>query len=330
MPGVGNIIKCEGLFGAALHPLRRGTSLSTEEAISLVTCLRDFAKRWFDNCKFSKDGAGMGCALPACYGRSVCTRCRAELLLIKEGERRRLTFFCPSCQIMASMALEPEPSRHRQQLPIGLTSCACGQMPSVQLFRRPGKNFGRLHAVCSKRRHVQQPGCAGQHRDLVEMCSATVPTWSGSNIEKSAYITIYPYSNCLCPGVSCLQQESTSPCTLVCSGQKLHPHGCNFLWLDQGPQSPLKALPHCSCGQACVLRRVWLRPYQVNSADLEPVAELDPEGPRGRWRRPSAPKAEATGGSKQRRRLVQPKLGSLEVSTATVPCCRSYIDEHKK
>ena len=138
----------------------------------------------------------------------------------------------------------------------------------------------------------------------------------------------------------------------VCSGQKLHPHGCNFLqWLDQGPQSPLKALPHCSCGQACVLRRVmsirqngrlvarcaakrcaarvWLRPYQVNGADLEPVAQVDPEGPRGRWRRPSAPKAEATGGSKQRRRLVQPKLGSLEVSTATVPC-RSYIDEHKK
>lgn len=162
---MGNIIKCEGLFAATLHPLRRGTSLTNEEAISLVTCLRDFAKRWFDNCRFSKDGAGMGCALPACYGRSVCTRCKAELLLIKEGERRRLTFFCPSCQPSSTVS---EPSRHRQQLSIGLPSCSCGQLPSVQLFRRPGKNFGRLHAICPKRRHVQQPGCAGQHRGLVE------------------------------------------------------------------------------------------------------------------------------------------------------------------
>ena len=63
-------------FGASLHPLRCGTSLSSEEAIHLVTCLRDFAKRWFDNCRLSKDGAGMGCAVPACYGRSVCTRCK--------------------------------------------------------------------------------------------------------------------------------------------------------------------------------------------------------------------------------------------------------------
>ena len=162
---MGNIIKCEGLFGAALHPLRRGSSLTNEEAVALVTCLRDFAKRWFDNCRFSKDGAGMGCALPACYGRSVCTRCKAEVLLIKEGERRRLTFFCPSCQPTSTA---DEASQHRQQLPVGLPSCSCGRLPSVQLFRRPGKNFGRLHAICPKRRHVQQPGCAGQHRCLAE------------------------------------------------------------------------------------------------------------------------------------------------------------------
>ena len=162
LPGVGNIIKCEGLFGAALDPLRRGTSLTTQEATSLIGCLRDFAMRWFENCRSSKDGAGMGCALPACYGRSVCTRCEASLLLIKEGERRRLTFVCPSCQMDAAL----KPARHLRELPIALRSCSCGHRPSVQLWRRPGKNFGRLHAVCCKRRHVQQPGCAGQHRAL--------------------------------------------------------------------------------------------------------------------------------------------------------------------
>lgn len=185
---MGNIIKCEGLFAAALHPLRRGTSLTNEEAVSLVTCLRDFAKRWFDNCRFSKDGAGMGCALPACYGRSVCTRCKAELLLIKEGERRRLTFFCPSCQPSSTVS---EPSRHRQQLPIGLPGCSCGQLPSVQLFRRPGKNFGRLHAICPKRRHVQQPGCAGQHRHLVEVLERRSNSVEKGKAGKREFLAVY-------------------------------------------------------------------------------------------------------------------------------------------
>ena len=85
------------------------------------------------------------------------------------------------------------------------------------------------------------------------------------------------------------------------------------------------------CAAKRCAARIWLRPYQVNSTELEPVAEADPEGPRGRWRRSETPKAEATGGSKQRSgRLVQPKVGSLEVSTATAPCWRLYIDEHSK
>ena len=85
------------------------------------------------------------------------------------------------------------------------------------------------------------------------------------------------------------------------------------------------------CAAKRCAARVWLRPYQMSSAELEPVAEPDPEGPRGRWRRPSEAQAEAPGGSKQRVRghLVQPKVGSLEVSTATVPCWRSYLDEQK-
>ena len=112
----------------------------------------------------------------------------------------------------------------------------------------------------------------------------------------------------------------------VCRGQKLHPHGCNFLqWLDQGPCSLLKALPSCSCEQACVLRRVmsirnngsifarcaskrcafrvWLGPYQIppreNNHPSEELDELEipmdgnqteVEMPHvGRWRRSMQP-----------------------------------------
>lgn len=109
----------------------------------------------------------MGCALPLCYGRSSCTECSQPIALMKEGTRKRLTFFCGSCQPAdESIAefLKRKCQNHRLVLPVNLTPCKCGVTPALQLFRRPGKHFGRLHAVCWKRQHANQPGCAGQHR----------------------------------------------------------------------------------------------------------------------------------------------------------------------
>ena len=163
--------------------------MSSEEAGRLLGSLRDFARRWFENCRSSRDGAGMGCALPACYGRSVCTLCGAEVLLIKEGERHRLTFFCPSCQNADGLELGSAP--HRQRLSLGLGSCTCGQQPSVQLMRRPGKNFGRLHAICSRRKHAQQPGCAGQHRNKLHPQVGSSVSQQSKNIRKNHHRTVF-------------------------------------------------------------------------------------------------------------------------------------------
>lgn len=170
LPGVGNIIKNEGLFRARLHPLRQGCSLGKEETCRLLAELCAFSKSWFDNCRQSLDGAHMGCSLPLCYGRSICTECTRPIALIKEGTRKRLTFFCSSCQPADSSVLEffkRKREGHRLSLPLRLTLCKCGTMPALQLFRKPGRNFGRLYATCWKKKHANQPGCAGQHRRML-------------------------------------------------------------------------------------------------------------------------------------------------------------------
>lgn len=123
----------------------------------------------------------MGCAEPLCYGRSVCTACNATLLLIKEGTRRRLTFFCAACQppdLQLQYALERKQlKRHQKEIHVHLPLCRCKQLPAVQLMRRPGKNFGRVHAVCARRRNINQPGCAGQHRRVLHGPGCDFFTW---------------------------------------------------------------------------------------------------------------------------------------------------------
>ena len=51
LPGVGNIIKCEGLFAAKIFPLRRACELSDAEWKDLLEELREFSKHWYLHCQ---------------------------------------------------------------------------------------------------------------------------------------------------------------------------------------------------------------------------------------------------------------------------------------
>jgi formamidopyrimidine-DNA glycosylase len=51
MPGVGNVIKCEGLFIAGLHPDTPASSCTAQQLSVLVRALHSFAWEWHDNTK---------------------------------------------------------------------------------------------------------------------------------------------------------------------------------------------------------------------------------------------------------------------------------------
>ena len=156
LPGVGNIIKCEGLFMAGIFPLRRASELTDTEWRGLLGELYHFSDLWYRHCQRSEDGQNMGCChLMRIYGHKVCSRCSCPVSLIKEGRRQRITYFCPHCQPMPNFRLTTE-RVHRQELALQLPLCMCGT-PPVLLQVRAGNYAGygedrRPYLSCQRRR----------------------------------------------------------------------------------------------------------------------------------------------------------------------------------
>jgi len=92
LPGVGNVIKVEGLFSASVHPLQPMSSLSDQQCQRVLRGLRSCAQQWYDALR------GRGRLAKMCYGRQHCTRCNARVLLVREGALGRVTYFCERCQ----------------------------------------------------------------------------------------------------------------------------------------------------------------------------------------------------------------------------------------
>ena len=92
MPGVGNIIKCEGLFLSHIHPDAITAELSIPRLDSLVNKLRSFAAHWLLCCRKNKT------IVKAVYGLKNCSSCGAQIKLVRSGVAQRITFYCPLCQ----------------------------------------------------------------------------------------------------------------------------------------------------------------------------------------------------------------------------------------
>lgn len=90
-PGVGNVIKCEGLHEACVSPTIVLSELPDSRLGLLVDVVRAFAQRWHEACR-----RGSGIAKRV-YGATACS-CGAQVGLVRAGEKNRITYFCPSCQ----------------------------------------------------------------------------------------------------------------------------------------------------------------------------------------------------------------------------------------
>lgn len=155
LPGVGNIIKCEGLFAAHIFPLRRSCELSVAEWMELLSALHRFSDQWYQHCQQSANGQQMGCChLMRVYGHWNCSECQHPVSLIKEGKRQRITYFCPMCQPHEESRSIPR--SHRCEMLMTLTPCHCGLQPAV-LQVRAGNYAGawddrRPYLSCPRRR----------------------------------------------------------------------------------------------------------------------------------------------------------------------------------
>eukprot|EP00927_Polykrikos_kofoidii_P043639 TRINITY_DN37716_c0_g1_i1.p1 TRINITY_DN37716_c0_g1~~TRINITY_DN37716_c0_g1_i1.p1 ORF type:complete len:761 (+),score=85.40 TRINITY_DN37716_c0_g1_i1:58-2340(+) len=96
LPGVGNVIKVEGLFAASVYPFTRADELPRGKWCALLEGLRDCAQRWYASLR------GRGRLVKSCYGCQSCSRCRGRVMLVREGDLQRVTYFCPRCQSAGS------------------------------------------------------------------------------------------------------------------------------------------------------------------------------------------------------------------------------------
>merc|ERR1712118_234642 len=92
LPGVGNVIKVEGLFAAGIHPLTPASSLTDPQWMALLNGVRDCAQHWYAAL------CGRGKLIKVCYGCKKCKRCGGRIALIREGALQRQTYFCQHCQ----------------------------------------------------------------------------------------------------------------------------------------------------------------------------------------------------------------------------------------
>jgi len=195
LPGVGNIIKCEGLFEAGIHPLRRASELSETQWKRLLHKLRVFSDLWYKHCLGSQSGQLMGCChLMRVYGHHSCVACGGVVSLIKEGTRQRITYFCSTCQPSGRAELTQRP--HRREFTLFLRPCDCGDPPAL-LQVRAGNYWGasddrRPYLSCRRRRgSAYDDGGCGVLGDWNGCCLCT---WLDE-------VTELPCCYCGCPAL---------------------------------------------------------------------------------------------------------------------------------
>jgi GRF zinc finger len=92
---VGNIIKCEGLFEAGIHPNSISSELTQQQLLTLVHKLCGYARHWYDCCR------GVGPSRvnrKQVYGCQSCAVCQGSVTLIRDGSAQRITYYCEHCQ----------------------------------------------------------------------------------------------------------------------------------------------------------------------------------------------------------------------------------------
>ena len=94
--GIGNIIKNETLFMAKLHPQSRVENIPEEKLKEVILNARAFSARFYD---VRKRDDKLNTHLHI-YRKKQCPVCNEKVVMKRTGKRQRISFFCPSCQIL--------------------------------------------------------------------------------------------------------------------------------------------------------------------------------------------------------------------------------------
>ena len=125
LAGLGNVYKSEVAFAAGVHPFRLLSTLSAREVQSLV----DFASRYLgENVRHDAHGGRRTTHSMDreerlwVYGRhgQECRRCGAVIMMRRQGQGARSTWWCPSCQPwVPAPGQSGEPPQGKRTAPLG-------------------------------------------------------------------------------------------------------------------------------------------------------------------------------------------------------------------
>ena len=211
-PGVGNIIKMEGLHLAMIHPQRTVHSLCKEELSLLVHHCRNFAMKW------QKTGYTPSKLV---YNQTSCQTCQGSVRMMKLGlDISRVTFWCISCQPLSRKRPFQETTHHNtahKQTTLQNEPITCPQHGTKPMrlcrVRTSQQNQNRLFVSC------QAKGCSFFR-------------WADSQL-----------SNCKC-GEKCILRVSKTATSggrwfLSCNKGK---DGCShFAWAQPNHLAPLNS-----------------------------------------------------------------------------------------
>mmetsp|Transcript_10494 Transcript_10494/g.24905 ORF Transcript_10494/g.24905 Transcript_10494/m.24905 type:complete len:471 (-) Transcript_10494:538-1950(-) len=165
-PGVGNIIKIEGLHNAGVHPRRLVETLSREELKRVILACRAYALGWLSTGKAPTKQV---------YNRVKCGSCRTgRVRMVKMGrDLSRVTFWCEKCQPFCNTPTtnsNPVPPHsadndssshfkcendHHTQTPPSVSNCCPQHGSKTTILRRVRKtdssNLHRLFRTCRVR-----------------------------------------------------------------------------------------------------------------------------------------------------------------------------------
>lgn len=159
-PGVGNIIKIEGLHRAKIHPRTKVQQLSNTKLLEGIQECRNYAMEWLAHGR---------APTKLVYNQTVCGSCRSSRVrMVKMGkDLSRVTFWCEQCQPLGGLEKQEESlsdknetasfvaksTTPRQEQPLLQFQHSCPQHGSKRIVLRrvrnqSSPNLHRLFRTC--------------------------------------------------------------------------------------------------------------------------------------------------------------------------------------
>jgi len=242
MPGVGNIIKCEGLFELKLNPQLVTKTIDRSILRNLVMAMHVFSLKWYSA---TKSRTPMTYRI---YGSKTCKVCNSNVTLVRSGLQQRITYFCPLCQHVSCANL----GRARDTAHVDHTPPCRLMMPSVS--------------------EKQPPSCIGTKRLYSVFENAVIQDASKWICDKCTFENDGPgygqgtakkpvlCSMCFAPSTNTTfefktQLQDSSAVPLLPSTLQSHSNPATTTNRNH-PSQPLVRQPVCRCGGPTALHRV--------------------------------------------------------------------------